>query len=196
MPKIVDRAERRAAIVEAYLTVVARDGARGATSRAVAAELGVATGSLWHYFADIDELLLAAFERVYAQSTARILERIHGIRGLDAVEAALREMLPLDPYTQNEATIVVAFWGRVASEPELGAIHNEVEENWRGILARHVAEAIADGELAPGAPAADIVDTLLALTAAQQIEHVVHTAIGAPSRQWSLVQHALAPWRA
>lgn len=196
MPKIVDRAARRTEIVDAYLTIAARDGAAAATSRAVATELGVATGALWHYFDDFDQMLLAAFERVYGNTTERIHEATGRLAGLAAVEAALREMLPLDQRTQDEATVVVAFFGRVAGQPQLGQILTRVEDEWRGMLTRHLTEAIGLGELRADAPLAEIVDTLLALTAAEQIEHVVRTSIGAPARQWVLVQHALAPWRA
>lgn len=195
VPKIVDRSARRTEIVDAYLTIVARDGAAAATSRAVASELGVATGALWHYFAGFDEMLLAAFQRIYANTTDRIRSATDGRSGLAAVEAALREMLPLDSGTQDEATVVVAFWGRVATVPELGKILTDVEDDWRGLLTGHLADAIDLGELRAGIPVAEIVDTLIALTTAEQIEHVVRTSIGAPARQWTLVQHALAPYR-
>lgn len=195
MPKIVDRAARRTEIVDAYLTIAARDGAAAATSRAVATELGVATGALWHYFGDFDEVLLAAFQRVYGNTTDRIRAATPGLTGLAAIDAALREMLPLDRRTQDEATVVVAFFGRVASQPRLGEILTEVEEDWRGMLTGHLQEAIAAGEMRDGIPVAEIVDTLLALTAAEQIEHVVRTSIGSPARQWTLVQHALQPYR-
>lgn len=195
MPKIVDRAARRTEIVDAYLAIVARDGAAAATSRAVASELGVATGALWHYFSGFDEMLHAAFERVYANTADRIRRATDGRRGLEAVEAALREMLPLDAGTQDEATVVVAFWGRVATAPALGQVLSQVEDDWRAMLTGHLREAIDDESLRADAPVPEIVDTLLALTTAEQIEHVVRTSIGAPARQWTLVQHALAPWR-
>jgi len=196
VPKIVDRTARRTEIVDAYLAVVAREGAAAATSRAIAAELGVATGGLWHYFDDFDQVLLAAFQRVYANTTDRIRAAIGESTGMAAVEAALREMLPLDPTTQQEAAVVVAFFGRVAGQPALGRVVSDVEADWRGVLTGHMHEAIDRGELRRGIPVDEIVDTLLALTAAQQIEHVVRTSIGSPTRQWTLVQHALAPYRA
>lgn len=196
MPKIVDRAARRTEIVDAYLTIVARDGAAAATSRAVAAELGVATGALWHYFGGFDEMLLAAFQRIYANTTERIRAATDGLAGLAAVEAALREMLPLERATQDEATVVVTFWGRVATAPELGRILVEVEADWRAMLTGRMREAVERDELRADAPITEIVDTLLALTTAEQIEHVVRTSIGAPARQWTLVQHAIAPYRA
>lgn len=196
MPKIVDHSERRDRIVDAYLSVVARDGGAAATSRAVAAELGVATGGLWHYFDDFDAVLLAAFSRIFENTTTRIRERTSDSSGLDAVEAMLREILPLEPLTQREATVVVTFWGRAAALPALGTIQSQVEETWREILGTFIDEAVAAQELVANAPKDDLVDALLSLATAQQIEYVVRSSIGVPARQWSLVQHALYPWRA
>ncbi|WP_440708898.1 TetR/AcrR family transcriptional regulator [Herbiconiux sp. YIM B11900] len=195
MPKIVDRDQRRTEIVDAYLRVLARDGGRAGTSRAVAAELGVATGSLWHYFDDFDAVIAAAFRRIFENTTARILNRTEGLRGLPALEAAVREMFPLERVTQEEAAVVVIFWGRVATEPQMGHTQIEVENRWGAILTAHAGEAVADGTLRTDTPVADLVDTLLVLTTGQQVEYVVRTSIGVAARQWSLVEHALRPWR-
>lgn len=195
MPKIVDREQRRTEIVDAYLAVLARDGGRAGTSRAVAAELGVATGSLWHYFEDFDGVLTAAFRRVYENTTERIVGRTEGLRGLDALLAAVREMLPLERVTEEEAAVVVAFWGRVATSPGMGETQAEVERRWGELLTRHAGEAIDDGTLRADTPVPDLVDTLLVLTAGQQVEYVVRTSIGVAARQWSLIEHSLRPWR-
>jgi AcrR family transcriptional regulator len=195
VPKVVDRSARRSEIVDAYLAIVARDGAAAATSRSVAAELGAATGALWHYFSDFDEMLLAAFERVYENTTRRISAAVGDSRGVAALEASLHEMLPLDAETQSEATVVVAFWGRVANFPELGQVLSQVEAEWRAMLLGQIADGVERGEFRADIPAEDVADTLLALTTAVQIEHVVRTPLGKPVSQWRLVQHALSPWR-
>jgi DNA-binding transcriptional regulator YbjK len=49
--------ERRAALVDAGITVLAREGARGLTFRAVDAEAGVPTGTASNYFTGRDDLL-------------------------------------------------------------------------------------------------------------------------------------------
>ncbi|MFE6227649.1 TetR/AcrR family transcriptional regulator [Streptomyces sp. NPDC057854] len=57
--------ERRAALVDAAIEVLARDGARGLTFRAVDGEAGVPTGTASNYFANRDDLLTQAGARVY-----------------------------------------------------------------------------------------------------------------------------------
>ncbi|MFI1397614.1 TetR/AcrR family transcriptional regulator [Streptomyces sp. NPDC020681] len=56
---------RRAALVDAAIEVLARDGARGLTFRAVDAEAGVPKGTASNYFAHRDDLLNQAGGRIY-----------------------------------------------------------------------------------------------------------------------------------
>ncbi|MEV0603658.1 TetR family transcriptional regulator [Streptomyces sp. NPDC050315] len=65
---MVRNPERRTALVDAAIEVLARDGARGLTFRAVDAEAGVPKGTASNYFASRDELL--------AQVTGQIHQRI------------------------------------------------------------------------------------------------------------------------
>ncbi|MFF4606981.1 TetR/AcrR family transcriptional regulator [Streptomyces sp. NPDC001339] len=60
--------ERRAALVDAAIEVLARDGARGLTFRAVDTAAGVPNGTASNYFANRDDLL--------AQVTGQIHQRI------------------------------------------------------------------------------------------------------------------------
>ncbi|MFB7503718.1 TetR/AcrR family transcriptional regulator [Streptomyces broussonetiae] len=57
--------QRRARLVDAAIEVLAREGARGLTFRAVDAEAAVPTGTASNYFANRDDLLTQAGARVY-----------------------------------------------------------------------------------------------------------------------------------
>ncbi len=194
MPKVVDRESRRAEIITAYLRLAGRDGVEHATSRAVAAELGISSGGLWHYFADFDEVLFAAFRRIFDQTNDRIAARTVGRRGLPAAVAMLAEILPLSPATHDEALVVVSFWGRVPSRPDLAAFQSKAEGVWRESLLTYLEQARADGHVAAEAPLELVVDTLLVLCIGQQVEHVLRTDVARPTRQWELVGGCLAPW--
>lgn len=56
---------RRAALVDAAIEVLARDGARGLTFRAVDAQAEVPVGTASNYFANRDDLLTQAGGRIY-----------------------------------------------------------------------------------------------------------------------------------
>lgn len=61
--------ERRAALLDAAIEVLARDGARGLTFRAVDREAGVPPGTASNYFTDRDALLTQAGGHFYERLT-------------------------------------------------------------------------------------------------------------------------------
>src|SRR5512134_3409832 len=63
-------ADRREAIVDAAIAVALRKGLASTTVRDVAATMGTSSGLVHHYFASMDDVLAAAFERVAEQDLA------------------------------------------------------------------------------------------------------------------------------
>ncbi|WP_405895383.1 TetR family transcriptional regulator [Streptomyces sp. NBC_00104] len=88
---MVRNPERRAALLDAAVGVLAREGARGLTFRAVDAEAGVPVGTASNYFADRDALL--------HQIDARLKER------LTPDPAVIEELLA----SPKDRTLVMAF---------------------------------------------------------------------------------------
>ncbi|MFC7304897.1 TetR/AcrR family transcriptional regulator [Streptomyces monticola] len=61
--------ERRTALVDAAIEVLAREGARGLTFRAVDQEAGVPVGTASNYFASRDDLFTQAGTRIHVRMT-------------------------------------------------------------------------------------------------------------------------------
>ncbi|MER5204429.1 TetR family transcriptional regulator [Streptomyces sp. NPDC002825] len=61
--------ERRAALLDAAIEVLADEGARGLTFRAVDARAGVPTGTSSNYFSDRDRLLSQVADRIFVRLT-------------------------------------------------------------------------------------------------------------------------------
>lgn len=113
MPKIVDHAERRAALARAVWTVVARAGVDGATVRAVAAEAGWSMGALRYYFATQDGLLRFALEAMLRRVPERLQVHLDaGEPGIDRAQLLVEELLPLDEERLGEVLVWLAFLGR------------------------------------------------------------------------------------
>jgi len=73
MPRIVDHEERRAEVAAAVWRIVSRDGLEAATVRRVAAETGMSTSVVSHYFAGKDDLLRLAFRIVVDRGRDRAI---------------------------------------------------------------------------------------------------------------------------
>lgn len=194
VPRVVDHDERRRQIAEALLVVAARDGHENVSSRAVAKELGVATGSLWHYFDGFDDVIRAAAAEVTRRTDERIAAATAGLRGLARLEALMNEVLPVDERTRTEAHVVVGFWGRLATlapAPDAGA---PTLATWQGGIREALDEAVADGELRPETPTDAVMALLRSVTYGQQVVEVTEPQDAAA--HVAVLRSILAPWRA
>ncbi|MEU6088009.1 TetR family transcriptional regulator [Streptomyces sp. NPDC047085] len=88
--------ERRAALVDAGITVLAREGARGLTFRAVDAEAGVPTGTASNYFTGRDDLLRQIDARLHIRLAPdpEVMEGLlRGARDRSLVTALMRDLM-------------------------------------------------------------------------------------------------------
>ena len=79
---------RREALVEAALRVLLRDGPRGLSHRAVAAEAGLPLAATTYYFTSKDELLEEALQRIAGAEAARLAAAADELGGMDLETAA------------------------------------------------------------------------------------------------------------
>ncbi|MEJ1090922.1 TetR/AcrR family transcriptional regulator [Microbacterium istanbulense] len=193
MPRVVDHDERRRAIAGALLAVAAREGHESVTSRAVAAEAGMATGALWHYFAGFDDVVRAAAAEVTRRTDARIRSAVEGRAGLDKVRAAMGEVLPLTDETRTEAAVVVGFWGRLAAHAQTPDAGAPTLSLWQDVLREGLSEAVDSGELRADTPQEDLLALLRSITYGQQIAHV--TAPESAAQHVRVLESILSPWR-
>lgn len=163
MPKVVDHEERRRELAGAVWRVILRDGIEGVSIREVAAEAGLSTGALRHYYGTKEELLAGA-DRLLAE---RVIERLErrprdgSVR--DAVRGALVEVLPLDDERRIEAAVWFAFASRSFADRRISHKHRNVFDGTRELCQRMVYELAAAGGLAPGLDAEKEVYRLHAL---------------------------------
>ncbi|MFG2894761.1 TetR/AcrR family transcriptional regulator [Streptomyces sp. NPDC048248] len=140
MPKIVDREERRREVVEAVFRVVARGGIQQATLQNVAAEAGLAVGSVRHYFDSHPELLTAAAREM----VHRVEARVQAQRDLlgpdddprDVAEEIAGQFLPLDAARADETAVWLEFAVAARTDPALGLIAAELHDGLRTVAGR------------------------------------------------------------
>ena len=163
MPKVVDHTQRRRELVAATWAVVAAEGIEAATVRRIAEEAGCTTGRITHYFADKEEVLVAALRQVHRAAGKRMLAAIGARSGLEALRAVLAEALPLDEERVLEWRVWLAFWGSAATSTSLQAEQHQRYREWRGLLRRVLAAAQHDGQLPAGIDLDRLVDQIVAL---------------------------------
>lgn len=169
VPKIVDPAARRHAVTDAVFRVIERDGLEAATLRNIAAEAGLAIGSVRHYFTSHTELTVFALGALRERMTTRILRHLDRLAGptpaapRDIAEAVLSEFLPLDGARRRETVVWLAFVTAARTRPELREQAAQLHEGTRFVVRRVLDRAAALGRLAAGLDLAVETERLSAL---------------------------------
>ncbi|MCM0617591.1 TetR family transcriptional regulator C-terminal domain-containing protein [Paenarthrobacter sp. TYUT067] len=140
MPKIVDAEARRHEVVQAVFRIIASDGLERASLREVADEAELAVGSVRHYFASSDELLVFSFGAVIDRIVGRLEAALASVEDAspdsaeqhDAVLYLLGQFLPLDEELAVDACVWMAFRQAARIRPVLAA---EAERSHRTVAA-------------------------------------------------------------
>ena len=115
--------ERRQRLVATALDVIAEHGVAGTSHRAIARAADVPLGSTTYHFANLDELLAAAFT-VHAEAIADALdERMRAVADREAVLDALAAHLAQDLLGSDRALVLaVELYVAAARRPSLRAV--------------------------------------------------------------------------
>ena len=156
--------DRRSAILEAAIKVIARRGVRGLRVEQVAAEAGVAVSLIYYYFDNRNGLVRATLEHANERAATVAAPADGGaLSGREAVERTL--LAELDDSDHVRDTSVV--WGEVLAsamfEPELRDQLREASETWSELVAAAIAEGVADGSIPADVDAQASAERLTAL---------------------------------
>jgi AcrR family transcriptional regulator len=159
MPKLLDVHSRTDALIVAAFRIICRDGLRGLTLRAVAAESRVSAAGIVHHFGGRERM-----DRVLARTFAhRWTEQIAGLARTQGAHA----FLPADDEERQHFRVWLAWLELSRTEPSLAANLSGVRNEQRKILDwvsewTHdepgldllvaVVEGLASGLCAPGEP--------------------------------------------
>lgn len=144
MPKRVDHVARRQEILQAAVRVFARKGFASSRIEDVAAEAGIAKGSVYLSFDSRDALLQAAFES-YAAGSAQLLASLEPGPALDRLATLVRRVVAMLAAHPDHARVLVDLWS--AGPPlDMAAVYRDYREAIAGLL----RQAREEGALRPG----------------------------------------------
>ena len=197
-PAVVSRmppAQRREAIIDAALAVAEIKGLASTTVRDVAAEMGTSSGLIHHYFASMDDVLAAAFERVALQDLVASADQVAGAQTpTEAMRAFFGSYTPAD--NDWAFQLWLDAWAEAARRPALQATSRRLNLAWQELVAAIIRDGVADGSFRCPDPsgAAWRILSLLDGLALQVVAHgttisrtdVVAWATGAAERELGL----------
>ena len=191
VPKIVDAQARRDEVLAAAWRVIQRDGLKGATIRAIAAEAGASTAVVTHYFKNKDDVLRSALDLSHARIGERRRRKLSGLSGLAALETALLHMLPMDSERRLELHIEVNFWARAISDERSREQHLVSHDRSLALLTGLVRQAMEAGDLDPQLNARRVAEGLLAFVDGLGVDALMHPQRVSVGRQRALLRDQL-----
>ena len=120
MPKIIENVKEKA-LEEARKILLLEEGYEGLTIRAIAAKLGVATGTIYNYFPSKDYLTASVMLKDW-QSLMGALKRQQPAKGEEAAEALRPLYEAIQTFSKEYRTV----WQQAISHP---AVHQE-QHQW------------------------------------------------------------------
>ncbi|GAB1645870.1 TetR/AcrR family transcriptional regulator [Krasilnikovia sp. MM14-A1259] len=154
MPKRVDHQARRTLIADALMRVAATSGLEAVSLRHVAAEAGVTSGMVQHYFATKDEMMGFALEVIKERNEARVTAAVEALAQpltpYALVRTILVELLPLDEQRRADGRVALAFLAYIAVRPAAAARMRADTDQMVGFIAEQIRAAQAAGDSPAG----------------------------------------------
>lgn len=124
---------RRLSLIEATARVLARDGAGGASVRAIALEAGVSPGLVAHHFGGVDALIAATYAQVGEQVSAALDVAVAGAGQDPRARLSAYVAASFAPPIADRALLATwtAFWGLVIARGEIAALHDAQYAHYR-----------------------------------------------------------------
>lgn len=132
---------RRLSLIEATARVLARDGASGASVRAIALEAGVSPGLVAHHFGGVDALIAATYAHVGDQVAAALDAAVAAAGDDPRARLMAYVTASFAPPIADRALLATwtAFWGLVIARSDIAALHDAQYARYREELERLLA---------------------------------------------------------
>lgn len=127
MPKIIDHEEYREKLLHQYFEMFAHKGYLDVTMRQIAKELGVSTGTLYHYFPSKKSLLEQFFHMASRRDSSAVLDTI---KSDDSIEERLQVFVDYvrnnEKYFQDIVLLSIDFY-RFSESQDFFAMMTEAD---------------------------------------------------------------------
>ena len=163
-PRDVDSTETRNTLLEVARRCFAKEGYGATTNRSIAAEVGITTGAIYHYFPSKAELFAAVYAQVQNTVYDRFEEAVAAPGTLtERFGVALRAAVELNRNDSSLSGFVVAVPTELQRHPELIELIKPIRNRSTMFIGRLVADAVANGEFVDGVEPKAVEDLLAAV---------------------------------
>jgi AcrR family transcriptional regulator len=145
MPKIVDHDRYRKELLHQCLTLFAKRGYGSITMRQIAQELGVSTGTLYHYFPGKEDIFMQLVQEVCEQDIAKFLAQAPAGDSLpDRLRYVMEFFLDHFQFYQQQLLLWVEFHQQSQNQAEAQQFLRGFWQRTRDQLAAYLKELDVD----------------------------------------------------
>lgn len=200
MPKIVNVDDRRELVADAVFRVIRERGLTQASLRNVAAEAGLALGSVRHYFDNQAELMEFAFRVNSERIHLRALDKLEVLEDedlpaeaealLEKCAVVLEELLPIDEVRSADAVVHMEFMLDARTNPTLVDAAQDDYRATGAVVGRVVLQLLESPLAVSGLIPVDEAERLIGLLDGLSLRLVLQPAWAAPEQgQATLRRH-------
>ncbi|MFW0774110.1 TetR family transcriptional regulator [Paenarthrobacter nitroguajacolicus] len=162
MAKVDKKELRRREIVAAAQAVAARDGAEGATLRAIAAEAGMAANAVLYYFGSHAEIIAAAVQASSERLLEKLAEAVHPDMTPTARLAAVISAGTTAGLDDDVSRILYEYWPHMLRDAGQRRIQEELTSAQESVYRDIIDAGTRSGDFSPLLDPAKIARTLVA----------------------------------
>jgi AcrR family transcriptional regulator len=152
----------KAKIVAATIECLSSEGFAGTTARAIGRAGDFNQALIFYHFGSIDELVLAAVDKLGQDRLAAYRDRVQGCTGLVELVGVARDLLSED-LDDGYMRVLSQVLAGAHTRPELGKPLFEIFKPWFAVVEQSVIQAIADTPYKAFVPTADLAYALSSL---------------------------------
>ncbi|GAA2427167.1 TetR/AcrR family transcriptional regulator [Actinomadura vinacea] len=168
MPRQVDHDSRRRQIAQAVFDLISERGMEGATLRDAAQRAGVSMGAVQRCFSTKEQMVAFVMEYMNQRITERVQAQIPDTAdpaaAMTTLEHTLAATLALDPPSQAETRVWLAFTAQAAIDPALATVQRNQYTGLADLIALLIGAAQTHGHARPDLDPVQEAEALITLT--------------------------------
>jgi TetR/AcrR family fatty acid metabolism transcriptional regulator len=145
-PRVIDKEEKKKAVLAAALAVFARQGLSAAKMEDVAVEAGIGKGTVYEYFKSKDDLFFALFEEMKRELHRRIFEMDNALPPRQKLHKLVTSALLAFEHWRDFGYLLLEFWAMHKGGTSTRIRFDEIYDEARSILSGLIREGIKTGD--------------------------------------------------
>ena len=150
MPKVGMEQIRREQVISATRRCIVEKGVLQLSIKDVAAEAGVSTGVIYHYFQNKQDILLQVLKETFRKSNDQVMQTMAPLNTAREKLFAHLENITFVPVDNPDFfLLLINYFAQAQNNPECADIIKKFYRNLRSFISGYLEQGVAESELDP-----------------------------------------------